>query len=478
MNNGREIFKGTFWTTLSTATTALVQILRLSILAHFLDKADFGVVAILTIVLGLTQTFSDLGFASVIMHKRDLTRKDFSSLYWIQLLVFSAIYILVVICSDLVSVYFKEPKIVILLPLSMLDLLLQGIGKLYDTMLQRHFRFRLLAFRNIVSAVISLVFAVVLAILGYGVYSLVLSTLAHSLILNIWNLLQGQRIMRLQLCCHFRPVWPLIKIGVYQTGTQILDYFSSKLDIMIVGRLLGMESLGVYNLAKELIIRAMQFINTIANRVILPYFSIIQDDVKVMRENYCNLIRFISIPNFFIYTVLGVFSAPIVLFLYGKDLIEVSPVMSILAMWGLLISVGNLVGNVVIAKGRTDISFRYTIVRIVVYLPLIYFCATFGLYAISWGQVALIAFSIWLAWYMQLRPLIHLNLLTFLKSFHKGLLLSVTIICLTLLMTEIVNSVIIANSICVLLFFIYVLCWYIINRVDLHYLISMWHKRN
>lgn len=478
MNQSKKIISGTLWTTLSTIVTAVVQIMRLAILTKFLAKSDFGVVAVLTFVLGLTHTFSDLGFASAIMHKRDLTRKDFSSLYWIQLLVFSLIYLVVIALSSPIAAYFKEPAIIALLPLSMLDLVLQGFGKLYDTLLQRNFQFKLLAFRNIVSAIVSLALAIVLAILGYGVYSLVLSTLLHSLILNLWNLIQGQKIVRLKLYCSVRPVWPLIKIGVYQTGTQILDYFSSKLDILIIGRVLGMENLGIYNLAKDLIIRALQLINTIASRVILPYFSSIQNDIVAMRDNYCRLIRFISAPNFFIYTVLGVFSVPIVLALYGREWTDVAPILAILSLWGLLISVGNPVGNVVIAKGRTDISFRYTIVRIVVSLPTIYILSLFGLYVMSWGQVVLAAIMLWLSWYMQLYPVIELKLLEFIRSFDKGLLLSFAVICFALIVNASIDSAIVATSVCAFLFAIYIAFLYRMNGEVIASIMALRYKRN
>lgn len=473
MNKGKEIFSGTLWTTLSTVVTAVVQILRLSILTNYLTKSDFGVVAVLTIVLGLTHTFSDLGFASAIMHKRDLTRKDFSSLYWLQLFVFGFIYLVVIACSSPIAAYFNEPTIVVLLPLSMFDLVLQGFGRLYDTLLQRSFKFKLLAFRNIISAIVSLVIAVVLAALEYGVYSLVLSTLAHSLILNAWNLIQGQNLVKLKFYCAIRPVWPLMKIGVYQTGTQILDYISSKLDILIIGRLLGMENLGVYNLAKELIVRALQLINTIANRVILPYFSSIQNDNKAMREHYCLLIKYISVPNFMVYTTLGVFCVPIVQILYGAEFVEVSPILAILSLWGLLISLGNPVGNVVIAKGRTDLSFRYTIIRILVSLPAVYFFGLFGLNMMSWGQVFLALFMLWLIWYMQLHPLIHLRLLEFIKSFDKGFILSTLIICSALFVNAFISSFTIAVSVSALLFLVYVLCWYLLNKGVLRSLMNL-----
>lgn len=74
----KQAISGAQWMFVSTITTSIVQILRLSILTRFLEKSDFGIVAIMTFILGLTFTFTDLGFSSAIMYKQGLNRKEFS----------------------------------------------------------------------------------------------------------------------------------------------------------------------------------------------------------------------------------------------------------------------------------------------------------------------------------------------------------------------------------------------------------------
>ena len=78
INVRKQAIKGAQWMSISTVTTSIVQILRLSILTRFLEKSDFGIVAIITFILGLTFTFTDLGFSSAIMYKQGLTRKEFN----------------------------------------------------------------------------------------------------------------------------------------------------------------------------------------------------------------------------------------------------------------------------------------------------------------------------------------------------------------------------------------------------------------
>lgn len=415
--NKRKIFVYSSWTTISTVVLALSQILKLSILARFLDKSDFGVVAVLTLVLGLTFTFGNMGFSVAVMHKRDLSREEFSSLYWLQMGFFFAIYLVVVLFAKPIANFYNTPEIFLLLPVALIDILFQGVGKLYDTLLLKEFKFRTIAIRNIVSSLLSLVLAVGLAVWGVGVWSLVLSTLFQSALLNIWNFIVGQKQITISFHCSPRPVFPLVKIGIYQTGSEILDYISTKLDVLIIGKILGMESLGIYNLAKEIVMKEIIFTNTIANKVALPYFSLMQANKMKIRRNYCKLLNIISLPNFLFSTLICVLSVHLVSILYGQGYEDVAPVMSILAIWAMVSCIGNPVGNVVVSLGRTDLSFRYTILRFFIYLPITYIACSLGLIFLSFGQVVLGFLSITLTWKMILQKSIELSSREFISSF-------------------------------------------------------------
>ena len=220
MSYKKQLVSGAKWTPLSTIITSLVALLRLSILTKILDKSDFGIVAILTFIVGLTQTFSDLGFSAAIMHEKELTREKFSCLYWIQLLVFSGIYLIISSCSFWIANFYNESQLITLFPILLLELVLFGIGKLYETVLQKKFLFRTIALRNIICSLLSLVLAVSLALSGYGVYSLVYSILFNAAILNFWNLWVGQKQVKLKRVFSFRQVWPMMKIGFFQTDRK------------------------------------------------------------------------------------------------------------------------------------------------------------------------------------------------------------------------------------------------------------------
>lgn len=418
---------GAKWMTISSLTTAVVSLLRISILTKFVDKEAFGIVAILTLVLGLTQTFADLGFSTSVMYKQNLSRKDFVSLYWIQLLIFALLYIVISSFSSLIARFYAEPLLRRLLPISLLDLIFYGIGRLHDTVLQKEFKFKILAIRNIIAAVSSLILAVILATLGFGVYSLVLSTIFQTMVNNIWNAIAGQQFYKLQFSMSVKDTIPLIKIGLYQTGTQIVDYLSTKLDILIIGKFLGTESLGVYSLAKELVIKVISIVNMIVNKVVLPFFSKFQNDDAELGALYKKVLRYLSLINFPICLLIGIFSVPVILILYGKGYSEVAPILSILSVWGVFLCIGNPVGNLAIAKGRTDMSFKYTIVRVIVTFPIVLLTSIHSLELVAWGQVLLSLILFFVGYKMLIFKMIRLSFREYLFSWGGVALLSILV---------------------------------------------------
>lgn len=426
MSYKKQLVSGAKWITFSTVITSTVALLRLSILTRILDKSDFGIVAILTFVVGLTQTFSDLGFSAAIMHEKELTREKFSGLYWVQLVAFSAIYLLMFSSSFWIADFYVEPQLTVLLPIMLLELPISGIGRLYETVLQKEFLFRIIAVRNIVSSLLSLVLAVVLALCSYGVYSLVLSTLFNVAFLNIWNLWVGQKQVRLRWALPFRQVWPMMKIGFFQTGTQIVDYIAGKLDVFLMGKFLGMETLGVYSLSKEILVKLFTVINGIANKLLLPLLAKRQDDLEALKNNYLTSIYLLTFVTFPLLIAVGAFSAPVVGVLYGNQFVEAAPIIALLSVSYLFSVVSNPVGSLTVALGRTDTSFYYTIARLLMTLPIVVVTSSISLLYVAYGQILLGVLGFLLVYFMMIKRYLLISLVTYIRSFLKNVCVVLT----------------------------------------------------
>ena len=141
-NDKSVAISGGVWTSISTAITLLATMGRVMILTRFLEKSDFGLVSITNMVIALCATFTDLGFASVIMYKQKFTDREFSSLYWIQLFLFLIIYCIIGLLAPIIAGFYKEPMLSTLLPIAALSMVFQAVGSLYDSVLQKRFLFK------------------------------------------------------------------------------------------------------------------------------------------------------------------------------------------------------------------------------------------------------------------------------------------------------------------------------------------------
>ena len=144
----KTILFGLGWSSLSTIINGLTQVLRLAILTRFLEKEDFGIVAILTFIVGVTLTFSDMGFAAAIMSQKDLKRQEFLNLYWTQFILFTLAFVVISCLAYPIANFYKTPALSILIPVILLELPLLGIGKLYDTVLQKNLLFKIIHLVN------------------------------------------------------------------------------------------------------------------------------------------------------------------------------------------------------------------------------------------------------------------------------------------------------------------------------------------
>ena len=465
--NKNSIIRGLGWTTISTITNGLVQILRLSILSRFLSKEDFGIVAILTLILGLTQVFSDMGFSAAIMSQKKIEKSNFLSLYWLQFLVFTFMMLSISLCSPFIANYYNSPILTKLVPIMMSELFFVSLGKLYDTVLQKNMEFRTIAIRNIVTASLSLFIAIILAILRYGVYSLVVSTVSQTAMVNIWNLKAGQNHYKLSIQkIDFKQAKELMKVGYYQMGTQIVDYFASKLDIIVISSTLGVGALGVYNLSKELILKFVIIINAISNRVMLPVFTNYQDDIEELKRIFVLCLKKMALFNAPIVGFVILFCNYIVKIFYGNAFLEAIPIVQILAIWSLFVVIGQPNSLLAIATKKTNISFWYTVVRLVIMYIMLTLFGRFSLFASAITVTLIYVIMFFVNWFMLVRKCISLSLIEYLLVFKKAcgvitLIVSSLFIIRTALMyfnvnTDVANIVILSIYISTIIMFLYI----------------------
>ena len=296
------------------------------------------------------------------------------------------------------------------------------MGNCTTAFFKKKYKFKLLAIRNIISNIVSLIFAWLLAKRGYGVYSLIWSTLLNIILYNLWNLTSGFRIQRISFSFHPNEVLPLLKIGMYQTGTHIFDFISNKLDVIIIGKLLGTDILGVYDLAKDLILKFMGFVRTVVSKVALPIMANNNDNdetVKVKFLGTTKVMAYLCIP---ICITVAVFSKEIVELLYGNKFADAAGLVSIFSILAIVTSISSFIDMLGILKGRTDLNFVNTIYRIVITTPIVLVTCLISVSAVAWGQLLTSFITFLVFWKVVLKKTYPISFKTYFLSFAPYLM--------------------------------------------------------
>lgn len=377
------------WNTLNVVVISLVQILRMSVLARILDVSDFGLMAIALMVISFTEIFSDLGFTIPLIHRQNITENEYSSVFWFNLLLSVVIFALLYLFAPIVANIYREAELTPIIRIIGVTIIINAFGKIFQTIKTKEFCFKFISIVSIITALPGFFVTFIFALWGYGVYSLVIGTIVQILVRQAVYFISGIKESRVRFHFSWGEVSTFVKMGSYQVGAQVMDFFAAKIDIILLGKLVGMEDLGMYNLAKELVLKITSFSLSIFRTVMTPTIAKIQDDikrVKIVFSDYSTLFAICMVPVFACFCI---FSKEVCMLMYGDKWELISDVLLYLSIYGIFNALIIPNSTLQLAYGRTDLSFLWTIIIFVVGSIVTLISGQFGFMYIVYSQVFL-----------------------------------------------------------------------------------------
>lgn len=383
-----QAFSGARWTTFATATSTTTQLLQLVVLARILPPEAFGLMAMVTIVIGFAQAYADAGISSAIIYHQDITSEQLSSLYWLNILAGIVIFVVLWLLTPFIAGLFNEPQLTSLLHAVSVVFLIVPLGRQYEVLLQKELKFNLLARQEIIAAIVSAVLVISCAFAGLGVWSLVIGQLTLISVQTIMLLWVGIRIHRPSAHFRFQDLQGYWQFGVYQIGERSINFLVQRMDQLIIGSLLGAQALGYYSFAFNLVSQPQSRINPIVTKVAFPTFAKTQDDVPRLQRGYLAVLKMLTAINAPLLIGMAVLAPMFIPLVFGNQWLPSVVLVQLTAIISLMRSIGNPVGSLLLAKGRADLGFKWNLGLLLFSSPAIYIAAL-------WGNVITVAFA-WL----------------------------------------------------------------------------------
>lgn len=386
----QDTVRGIRWTGSSQVVTGVMQFAQIAVLAHWLSPTDFGLMATVLLALQFISTFADAGVSMGIIQAKELSDAQRSSLYWLHNGIALAAAAVFAVISPWLGSALGEPQLGGLLQTSAIMIPLTAMSTQFRVILHRNLDFKLVALQEIVSMALYLVLSLVLAAAGHGVWSLLIGYLIAHGVGHAWIFIAGMRTWRPKAVFDLGGLAPVLRFGVFHSGEKIIQFLSTKADQLIVTSLLGIHALGLYNMALNLVIYPIQRINQAVSQVTFPLFSRQQDDASALRSGYLNVLKTVTLINAPLLAGIMVTAPLFIPLLIGPQWTESIMLTQILSIYAYQRSTGAPSGALLMAVGRTDMSFGWNLFALVATVPVIHAGATIaGMAGLAWSFVIL-----------------------------------------------------------------------------------------
>lgn len=357
MASSDVVVSGIKWTSISTFGRRILALVANIVLARLLTPADFGLVAMAAVGLGFIDIFKDLGTGTALIQRKQVSEELLSSIFWVNVGFGLFATTAAIACAPLIGAFYKESRVGPILIGMSISFLLSALTIVQNCLLQRQMAFVVLAKIEVAAAVVSYTVGIGAALLGHGVWSLVYQVITNSAVflVLIWFASDWRP--------RFRFDWSEVKSVMHYSlnlaGYNVFYFFSQNVDNFLIGRYLGTEALGYYDLAYRLMTFPMQAISAVFGKVMLPFYAQAQDNMPRFRQGFIQVavaIAFITFP-----LMLGLLAAreAFVLTVFGDRWAPVITLLALFAPLAALRSVVTTTGSIFVATGRADLQLRW-----------------------------------------------------------------------------------------------------------------------
>ncbi|MGH9628221.1 MAG: lipopolysaccharide biosynthesis protein [Bryobacteraceae bacterium] len=375
------------WTIAGNATKYLLGFGLSMLLARLLEPRDYGIVGMVLVITGLLSVIQDLGLGQAVIYFKD----DESALptFFTVTTVMGALFTaLTFLSAPLIAAFYNAPVLVPIVQALSFTLFLSSLKSVSQGVILKRFQFKEIAVVETVCALGSAAVAVVMAWKGFGVWSLVTNLLLQAFLPVLFILW----IVRPHFTLHIdRSVMKrLLRWGLPLTGSSLLWKFYVNSDYLVIGKLMGTQALGFYTLAFRMATLVDEKIVAVVSRVSFPTFSAMQDRREEAVAHWFSLTRRLALINFPLLTALALNAQDLVAVLLGEKWLPSVEPLRFLCMVGLIRTLTPVMSTLISARGRTDISFRYSLLNSII-LPVAFIigCTYGGLrgVGIAWMAV-------------------------------------------------------------------------------------------
>jgi len=360
--------KAAVWDFLGKISIQLSTFVLSIFLARLLEPADFGLLALAMVGIGLSSLLYEAGFPNIIIQSKSISQEQLSTVFFLNLALGGLCSGLIFFLAPAIAVLFNQPELSLLVQVLSLLPLLESSKVVHVAMAQRGLKLHIIALVRFSVSAISLLVALVLAFRGFGVWSLVVKTyLGSGLAVIVYWFVSPWRPTRQY---SFASVRNDLRYGATMLGSSAITRIFNQLDTILIGKFFSAELLGLFNRAKSLMNLLVKYISSSISAVYYPLVSRLQDDAQRLAKMTQLNLTLISMVLFPVSVLLWLTAPELISLLYGEKWLPAVKFLRLILFAVHMSPFASILASILAGRGKAQAHLRLEMIKKSLYLVL------------------------------------------------------------------------------------------------------------
>lgn len=381
----QKTIAGLRWSTIERFSSQGIRFIISIIIARILSPADYGIIGMIMIFIEISNVFVGGGFSSALIRKQNRTDADMSTVFYYNIAVSIIFYIIIFATAPIIADFYNVEIIKPVVRIVGLNVIIGAFGAIQSTILNIKIDFKTQTKISFIALLISGSVGIIMAIKGFGVWTLVVQTLVQTFMSTIllWFFIkwQPQKIFSLN---SFKE---LFGFGSKLMLSGLIDSIYRNIYQVIIGKLFTTADLGYFTRAKGLTQLPSSNITSVIQRVTFPVLSEMQDDLKQLETNYRKLLKMSAFVIFPLMLLLSALGEPLVIILLTEKWLPAVPLLQVLCFGYMFYPIHAINLNLLQVKGRSDLFLKIEIIKKIITTIILIITAPLGVFVMCIGIV-------------------------------------------------------------------------------------------
>jgi len=375
--------KNLAWLGISEVFVRITRLVTAVVLARIMDPLTFGVAALVLTINELIRVFNRNGIGAKIVQCSDNELIEITNTaYRLNFIFCISLFLLQCLIAYPLARFYNTPELVPMLQVLSITYLIMPYGMVQASLVQRAQKLKTAALIDGSQVGIDNIITTILALLGLGAWAIVLPKFLTSPIW-VFGYRQAFSWKPTGKVLSFNLWQEILKFGQYYLSIELLKTARLNLDNMIIGRLLGMEALGLYYFARNAGLGfSLTLINAI-NSALYPNLCEVKNNITELKSRFnrnLKQIGLIAVPLISLQAGLAFIYVPII---FGEQWEAAIPVLTLLCLSALSRPLAESASALTLAMGRISIDFKWNFIFTIIFLITVSFAASISLTAIA-----------------------------------------------------------------------------------------------